>query len=299
MHELIDAEPSLSFDYVRSGKLAFHRDANAFAAAAGLLEFQRSLGCEQEALDRDACIQIEPALEHVRNEIAGGIYTASEDTGDCYLFCKGLERVLRARGVAFELGTDVTALKQGIGDRVEAFSGTRRLPGQQVVLAMGCASAKLLKPLGIHVPLYPLKGYSLTVATQPRNTAPSISVTDFARKVVYARLGNRLRIAGMADLVGHSGALNKGRLATLRREAQHVFPEAGDYAAAEEWAGLRPATPRGTPILGATPHKNLWLNIGQGALGFTLATGCAQLLSDWISDKPAAIDQSTFGLQSL
>ena len=296
MHKLVDDEPSLDFNYVRSGKLVLHRDANTFASAVGLLEFQRTLGCEQQALDHEACVQIEPALEPIRNEIAGGIYTASEDTADCYRFCLSLEKVLRERGVVFELATDVSALKHAPCGRVEAWAGTSRLPGEQIVVALGCASAKLLKTVGVGVPVYPLKGYSLTIPVRSGGIAPLISVTDFARKVVYARLGERMRAAGMADIAGYSRALNRQRLATLRRESEAVFPEAGDYSAADEWAGLRPATPRGMPIIGPTPIRNLWLNVGQGALGFTLATGCAQLLNDLITQRPTAIDCTMFRL---
>ena len=144
--------------------------------------------------------------------------------------------------------------------------------------------------------MYPLKGYSLTIPVRSCGIAPVISVTDFARKVVYARLGERMRVAGMADIAGYSRALNRHRLATLRRESEAVFPEAGDYSAADEWAGLRPATPRGMPIIGSTPIRNLWLNVGQGALGFTLATGCAQLLNDLITQRPTAIDCTMFSL---
>jgi D-amino-acid dehydrogenase len=297
MHRLIADEPSLDFNYVRSGKLVLHRDPQTYSAAVDQLALQRSLGCEQQALDRDACVLKEPALENIHHEIAGGVYTASEDTADCYLFCKSIERLLRARGVSFELAVNVSALKQTSDGRVEAWADARRLPGEQIVVALGCESVRLLKPLGVDIPVYPLKGYSLTIPVGSTSVAPSLSVTDFSRKIVYARLGDRLRVAGMADLVGYSRALNRRRLATLRRESQRVFPQAGDYAAADEWAGLRPATPLGMPILGPTRQRNLWLNVGQGALGFTLATGCAQLLSDWMDSRAATIDRTMFGLK--
>lgn len=296
MHELVHDEPSLDFSYARSGKLVLYRDAKAFASAVGLLEYQRALGCEQEALDQEACVRVEPALESIRREIAGGILTASEDTADCYLFCLGLERLLRERGVDFELATDVSTLKHALGGRVEAWSGARKLPGEQIVVALGSASAKLLKGVGVSVPVYPLKGYSLTIPLRSGGVAPALSVTDFARKVVYARLGERMRVAGMADIAGYSRTINRDRLATLRREAESVFPDAGDYSAAEEWAGLRPATPHGMPIVGPTPIRNLWLNVGHGALGFTLATGCAQVLNDLMTEQSPAIDCTAFSL---
>jgi D-amino-acid dehydrogenase len=318
MRELIAAEPSLVFDYTRSGKLVIHRSATAFSDAQKLLSFQRTLGCEQQALDARACIDLEPALATVGKEIAGGIYTESDDTADCHLFCVGLERLLRSGGVEFLLDSPIAALNKDVSGMVAALTTDgRRLTAKNIVVAMGSNSASLLKSVGLQVPLYPLKGYSLTVSTtsaqhraandQPgfggtgvaKATAPTISVTDFARKVVYARLGDRLRIAGMADLGKPSLALEQDRLATLRREAEALFPDAGDYDHAVPWAGLRPATPTGLPIIGRTALSNLWINIGQGALGFTLATGSAKLLSDCLSGAPSLIDAAPFSQRAM
>ncbi|MGI4985357.1 MAG: D-amino acid dehydrogenase [Janthinobacterium lividum] len=331
MRELIAAEPSLAFDHTHSGKLVLHRSPEALSTAVDLLAFQRTLGCEQEALDADACVAREPALAHVRDEIAGGIYTRSEDTADCHLFCVGIERLLRSRGVEFALGTSISALQTAADGTISATTADGdRLQAHHIVVAMGSDSVPLLKSVGIHALMYPLKGYSLTVTTRERNpatntetrhgaggatsgagvtndasdvsdatnafpaTAPSISITDFSRKVVYARLGNRLRIAGMADLGRPTRDLEKDRLATLRREAEALFPDAGDYEQATPWTGLRPATPTGLPIIGRTRIPNLWVNIGQGALGFTLATGSAKLLADDLSGIPSSIDRSAY-----
>jgi len=298
MHRLIEEEPTLSFDYAQSGKLIVHLDAGAFQSAVDLLDFQRTLGCEQTALDRDACVALEPALDGVRRKIVGGIYTSSEDTADCYRFCKGLEHILRSRGVQFRLGKAVDALERLANGRIGVRYDKELIDAEQIVLALGAGSAHLLKNIGIRLPVYPLKGYSLTVPTTATSVVPRISITDFSRKIVYAKIGGSMRVAGMADLVGYSNDLNGNRLKTLRQESAAVFPYAGNYAAAGEWSGLRPATPKGTPILGPTSFKNLWLNTGHGALGFTLATGSAQLLSDWISGKPGAIAPSMFGLCS-
>lgn len=297
LHELVDAEPSIRFDYARSGKLVLHRSSAALSSAVLLMDFQRELGCEQEALDADACVRLEPALSHVRDQIVGGIYTRSEEAGDCRQFCKGLERVLRDQGVHFDLGTAVSGLTVARNGAVAAWSGKRKLDGEQIVIASGCASTALLKTAGIRVPVYPLKGYSLTLDTDGGHAAPQISVTDFERKVVYARLGARLRVAGMADVTGYSPAIEKARLDTLRREAQAVFPAAGDFESAAGWAGLRPATPRGTPIIGRSPCRNVWLNIGQGALGFTLATGSAKLLTLAMRGDTPPFGRAAFSLQ--
>lgn len=289
MHELVRDEPALDFDFAHSGKLVLHRDAHAMQSAVELLAFQRTLGCDQQALDADECVNLEPALEHVRADLAGGIYTPSEDTADCYRFCKGLEALLRERGVRFQMNTSIDGLRRAPGGRVQAYSGSASLDADHIVIASGASAARLLKPLGVRLPIYPLKGYSLTLELKPQSIAPKLSVTDFSRKVVYARLGNRLRVAGMADLDGYSLEPDPTRLAALRAQTAALFPMAADPAAATGWTGLRPATPGGTPIIGPTPYRNLWLNVGHGALGFTLATGSAALLTDWLdgrSDQP-------------
>jgi len=297
MHQLLRDEPTLDFDFQHSGKLVLHRDAAAMQGAIDLLDFQRSLGCEQEALSADECVAREPALVHVRERIVGGIYTRSEDTADCHRFSKGLEAILRARGVRFSMNTRIDALEVAKGGHIVARSCGGAVEADHLVVAAGASATHLLQPLGLNVPVYPLKGYSLTYRLGPQSIAPTLSVTDFARKVVYARLGDRLRVAGMADFDGYSLELDPSRVAALRAEAAALFPQAvADHADATEWTGLRPATPRGTPIIGPTRYPNLWLNIGHGALGFTLAAGSAALLTGWIDGKP---DQSLSNFFSL
>lgn len=295
MHELIVAEPSLDFDFVRSGKLVLHRDASAMQSAVDLLAFQRTLGCEQQALSADACVDIEPALAHARSLLAGGIHTPSEDTADCRRFCKGLEAVLRARGVRFLMNTSVDALKPR-ANGVAAICEGAPLVADHIVVASGAGAKRLLKPLGIRMAVYPIKGYSLTFDLQARTAAPQVSVTDFARKVVYARLGERLRVAGIADIDGYSLEPDAARLATLRKETVTLFPDLAQSAVTGEWAGLRPATPHGMPIVGPTRYPNLWLNVGHGALGFTLATGSAALLADGLTGNNGHELRSTFVL---
>lgn len=287
MHELLRDEPELDFDFQHSGKLVLHRDADAMQGAVDLLNFQRSLGCEQDALTAEECVGLEPALADVRGQIAGGIYTRSEDTADCQRFCKGLEAILRADGVQFEMNTRIDELDVSQGGNIVARGGGGTLEADHLVVAAGASATRLLQPLGIRVPVHPLKGYSLTYRLGPQSIAPTLSVTDYARKVVYARLGDRMRVAGMADLDGYSLQPDPERLATLRAETAALFPRvATDHADAIEWTGLRPATPRGTPIIGPTRYRNLWLNIGHGALGFTLASGSAALLAGWIDGRP-------------
>ena len=157
------------------------------------------------------------------------------------------------------------------------------------VLAAGLHSRELAQTVGLHLPIYPLKGYSLSAPIGPAHKPPVISVTDFEKKVVYARIGGHLRVAAMVDLVGDDARIDPGRMAALRRNVQATFPQAADYEHATEWAGLRPATPSGAPILGASGRRNLWLNVGHGALGFTFSFGTAEIVAELISGRPSPL----------
>lgn len=297
IHAFLRDEPQVDFDFSSSGKLVLHRDARAMNKAVDQLGFQRSLGCEQEALTADECVSLEPAIASARRDIAGGIYTRSEDTADCYRFCKALARTLRASGVHFLMNTRVDELRVKGRGHIEARSGGAAIDAEHIVVATGPGAVRMLSTLGLHLPIYPLKGYSLTYGLKPGSVAPSLSVTDFARKVVYARLGNRLRVAGMADLEGYSLDLDPSRLAALQAEAAALFPMAtADCTDVTPWTGLRPATPEGAPIIGPTSYRNLWVNVGHGALGFTLAAGSAALLTSWFGKKP---DPSLSGLFAM
>lgn len=299
MSEFLKHEPGLRFDHANAGKLVLHRTSASFDAARRLMDYQRTLGCEQEALDADACVAKEPALVHLAGELRGAIFTGSEDAGDCHGFCVELLRLLRQRGVAFRFGTTVTRLRRVAGRQVMASAGDEDLKADHIVIATGASSAPLLARLGVHVPLYPLKGYSLTAQLDGAATAPRVSITDYERKVVYARLGDRLRVAGMADIVGRRREMNAQRVATLRAEAKAMFPGVADFNEATAWCGLRPATPKGLPIIDRTSFDNLWLNIGHGALGFTLAMASGRLIGDLMSERKPAIAGGGFGLADV
>jgi len=281
------ADEEIDFDYVRNGKLLVHSSAESFESAKRLLGYQASLGCEQEALDADACVALEPSLAHLRPRIAGGIYTPSEDAGDCYRFCTELEARMRQepRPVAFHLNCEAKRLlhlgTQVIG--VETTLGV--MEADRYVIALGTHAFALVKPLGIRLPIYPLKGYSFTLPITDEARAPRISVTDYQRKVVYARLGDELRVAGMADLAGYQATIDEARIATLLEQVKDTFPGCSDFSRLSPWCGLRPATPKGTPVLGATPYRNLLLNTGHGALGFTLAAGCGKVIADLVEGR--------------
>jgi D-amino-acid dehydrogenase len=294
IHEIV-ANEAVKFDYRRNGKLVIFSDAASFDSAKRTLDFQRAFGSEQIALDGKGCLELEPALQHIAARVVGGIHTPTEDAGDCHDFCVAMEALLRTRGVAFHTSVSVDAFSRDTQEKnikaVRTSAGD--IEADAFVMAMGAANAWHAKKLSFYLPIYPLKGYSLTLDTRGAKapaSAPHISVTDSAFKVVYALLGDELRIAGMADIAGYDTALDGARVGLLMRHARAVFPDAGDYNAdLKPWCGLRPATPKGTPILGLSPIANLFLNAGHGALGWTLACGCAKVVSDLISGKKTGI----------
>lgn len=305
MHEFV-AQQALDFGYERNGKLVVFSDSAGFDAARRLVDYQRTLGSEQQALDRAACFAREPSLALAEStlgrRLCGGIFTASEEVGDCYRFCVGLAAKLRGSGVRFLLGTRVDALRRE-GTRVTHLATARGdIDADAFVLAAGAASVALARPLGLRLPVYPLKGYSLTLPVT--GASPQVSVTDFKRKVVYAPLagvdGAQLRVAGMADIAGWSDTPDPVRVAQLLAEARAAFPQATGYAAPlasmQPWCGLRPATPTGMPVIGATPVVNLYLNLGQGALGWTLALASGAMVADVIARRPAAVPMDGFTL---
>ncbi len=297
MHELV-AQHALDFDYVRNGKLVVHTDARAFESAKRLVDYQRGLGAEQEALDAARAVEVEPALSSMKRRIAGAIHTPSEDAGDCFKFANELTRLMTmgANAVRLRFGVAVQRLL-AIGRRVAGVETNQGVfEADRYVLALGTSAPAIVKPLGIRIPVYPLKGYSLTLPIVNDAAAPRISVTDYQRKVVYARLGSELRVAGMADLAGRTATIDTERVGQLVEEVRSTFPEASDFSRLQPWCGMRPATPRGTPILGATPYSNLLLDAGHGALGFTLALGTGRVLADIVNGRKPEVPLDGFRL---
>lgn len=292
------AREALDFDWAPSGKLVVQPSAAALEGARRQMELQARLGgSEQRVLSREECLALEPALAHIAHRVAGGVHTPSEEAGDARLFCEALHAALRSSNLAVEFVWNAEARQLlRVGGRVVAAVTTRGvIEADAFVLALGNGARALARPLGIDLPIYPLKGYSLTLPIAKDAAAPRVSVTDSARKVVYARLGDSLRVAGMADIVGTDWAFDERRLDLLVRQAREAFPEAARWDALEPWVGLRPATPTGLPILGAHPAApNLFLNCGQGALGFTLAMGCGQVTADLIAGRPPRIPLDGF-----
>jgi len=297
MHELV-REQSIDFDYVHNGKLVVHTQKESFESAVRLMEYQRTLGAEQRALDPRECVEIEPALADMSGRIVGAIHTPSEEVGDTYKFCNELARLMTTgpNPVTIHYRAEVTRLLPWRGKLMGVETSVGVLEADHYVLALGANAPYLVKPLGIRIPVYPLKGYSLSLPVRNDAAAPRISVTDFKRKVVYARIGDDLRVAGMADLSGRRAVIDVERIDQLVDEVRNTFPRATDFSELQPWCGMRPATPRGTPILGSTKHANLWLDVGHGALGFTLALATGRIVADLAAGRASRIPLDGFTL---
>ena len=269
------------------GKLVVYRKEDEFARVAARL----SARGPERALTREECLAIEPALgDGGAQWLAGGIFTAGEAVADCHALSVQLgERLERHPNFEQRLQAQATGFSVDRGRVVALKTDRGELGADGVVLAAGLQSAALADQVGVRLPLYPLKGYSLSAPINGVHRPPTVSVTDFERKTLYARIGGQLRVAAMVDLVGEDTRLDPHRLAALQRNVRETFPRAADYDRAVPWAGLRPATPSGAPMLGETPLQGLWLNVGHGALGFTFSFGSARIVADLVSGKPSPI----------
>lgn len=251
----------------------------------------KECGVAHEVLDRAGCARIEPALSAVGNTIVGGLRLPNDETGDCHLFTNRLAEAAKAYSVDFRFGVDIhdlvtnTARTRVVG--VQTSQGV--FEADQIVVALGSYSRPMLKSLGLDLPVYPLKGYSLTIPIVDAAMAPVSTVLDETYKVAVTRFDDRIRVGGMAEVAGYDLSLNPRRRETLEKVVNDLFPHGGDLPKAEFWTGLRPKTPDSTPIVGRTPFANLWLNTGHGTLGWTMAAGSGQLLADLIGGREAAI----------
>lgn len=295
---------SLEFGRRVAGKLVLFRGARSFAAARRHAEAQAGLGAEQRALDAAGCLALEPGLRLDAAEIAGGVFTPSEEVGDCAAFCRGLaERLRRRDTVAWHMGEEAVPVLRGGALRAVRV-GAREVAADRFVLCLGAGSTRFARRAGVRLPVYPMKGYSLTLRPRAPGGALSRSVTDADRKVVFAPLReggiDLIRAAGVADLVGHDPALDPARLAAVRDAAfaaLDVDRGADPRPDLRPWAGLRPATPDSRPIVGPSPVPGLFLNTGHGALGWTLACGSARLATDLLLGREPPIRPGWFGLE--
>lgn len=295
MGQLAQLMPPGEFCLRQPGKLVFYRTPKVFQAAVRQSDSipQDPTAPAQRVLTAIGALSHEPALAALEADMAGAILTEGEAVADCRAFCQSLEGLLQLHPRFQGLVHGAARRLVGNGGRISGVQTDHGLiEAGDYVLAAGIQSRLLAASVGLRLPLYPLKGYSLTAPIRPGDRPPTLSVTDVERKVLYARIGDHLRVAAMVDLVGEDARIDQGRIDSLLRLAAQAMPHAADYQHSVPWAGLRPATPGGAPIVGPTRYRNLWLDTGHGALGFTFACGTASLLAGMMSgrDAPFALD---------
>ena len=289
-------ETGIAYDHRTRGTLQLFRTRKQLDHVADDTRVLDTYGVAYAVLDPAGCVAAEPALAGVRDRIVGGLRLTGDETGDAHLFTRGLADLCERMGVRFRYGTRIDGLETA-GDAVTGVvCGSETLRADAYVAAMGAFTPRLLRPLGLRLPIYPVKGYSLTLPVTDPEQAPVSTVMDETFKVALTRLGDRIRVGGTAELAGFSDALRAPRRATLERCVRDLFPNGGDLAAATFWTGLRPMTPDGTPIVGATRYGNLYTNTGHGTLGWTMACGSGRMLADLMSGRAPDIDHSDLAL---
>ena len=295
MLKSLRAETGVLYDYLAKGILQIHTDAGEFEAAHARVELLRRHGCEMHIKSVPECQDLEPTLRGSRIGLIGGTYAPDDESGDAHQFTGNLAEICRQRGVQFRYEHAIESLSVE-GDAVASAivrnpEGRRELlKADAFLVALGSYSPFLLSPAGISVPVYPVKGYSVTVPLTHPEAAPTLCLSDENAKVAISRLGNRLRAAGTAELTGYDTSLNDARCNAILSRLGQLFPGAGDYAGASRWTGLRPATPSNVPLIGHTRYRNLFLNTGHGTLGWTLACGSGKAAADLIGGRRPEVD---------
>jgi D-amino-acid dehydrogenase len=289
-------ETGLRYDERMQGTLQLFRTQKQVDAAEKDIAVLRQDGVPFEVLDRDACIRAEPGLKGAAGKIAGGLRLPGDETGDCFKFTNGLAALAEAAGVTFRYGVSIDGLEAEGGRITAVRTGAGRVTADAFVVALGSYSPFLVKPLGLSLPVYPVKGYSITVPIVDEGRAPVSTVMDETHKIAITRLGDRIRVGGMAEIAGFDLSLNPKRRATLEHSVEDLFGGAGDQSRATFWCGLRPMTPDGTPVVGRTKIANLFLNTGHGTLGWTMAAGSGRVLADIVSGRATEIDATDLGL---
>ena len=290
--QVLRAELGLEYDQLQRGILHIYTDHDELAAAMKAAHLMARHGLDREMLDAQACLVIEPALAGAASLLVGGDYTASDESGDACRFTQALAERAAAAGVVFRHGVHVDRIATGggrvAGVLVHDADGASLETADAYVLALGSYSPLLLRPLGLSLPICPAKGYSATLTLANEASAPSVSITDDERKLVFSRLGNRLRVAGTAEFNGYDLTLDPVRCQALIDRTQQLFPDLQIVGEPEFWCGLRPATPSNVPVIGRSRLPNLWLNTGHGTLGWTMACGSGAALADLVDGRRPA-----------
>ncbi|KPB01543.1 D-amino acid dehydrogenase [Ahrensia marina] len=290
------SELGISFDERSKGILQIFRTAKQYDSAAQDLESLVQFGVTHALLDAKSCAKFEPALAQNTLPIAGGLHFPDDDTGDCHLFSNKLVAEAKRLGVQFHFNTEIKHLETSGGKLSTVITSGGTFSADACVVALGTGSRSLLKSHGVKLPIYPVKGYSLTIPLSNADAAPVSTVMDETYKVAITRLGDRIRVGGTAELAGYDTSLNPKRRGALERSFKDLFPNSGDVNSASFWSGLRPMTPDGPPLIGASPVKGIYLNTGHGTFGWTMACGSARVIADIIDGSKPDIDITGLGL---
>jgi D-amino-acid dehydrogenase len=286
------SETGIHYDERAQGTLQLFRQQSQLDDTGDDIAVLKQYGVPYEVLDRDGCIAAEPALAAVKDKIAGGLRLPQDETGDCHMFTQALAVEAEKLGVRFAFNVGIQGLSADATRVTGVATSNGVLQADAFVVALGSWSSRLVRPLGISLPVYPVKGYSITAPIVDPDGAPVSTVMDESYKVAITRLGGRIRVGGTAEISGYSDKLYAARRATLDHSLTDLFPRGGDLARATFWSGLRPMTPDGPPVIGATRYSNLHLNTGHGTLGWTMACGAGKVLADLLSGRKPDIDTS-------
>lgn len=291
-----EATESLAFEQRHQGTLHLFRDHTLFEQHRQNMGVLDSFNVPYQTLDADGVLRYEPALAHIRYQIAGAFHLPNDSTGDCRLFTQKLAQLCQQRGVEFVFNRPIQALN-AVGKRIVSVrAGGEDYVADAFVCALGSFSREVLQQLGLNLPVYPVKGYSLTIPITDASRAPQSTVLDETYKVALTRFDERIRVGGMAELSGYSIRLANVHRETLAMVANELFPNSGNVAQAEYWSGLRPMTPDSTPIIGATRYDNLFTNTGHGTLGWTMSLGSGKIVADLILHGKAEVASDDLGL---
>jgi D-amino-acid dehydrogenase len=290
--KVLRAETGIAYDDRAQGTLQLFRTQKQLDSIGGDVAVLKQYGVPFEVLDREGFCKVEPALKLTQEKFVGALRLPGDETGDCFKFTNRLAEMAAELGVVFRWNTRIDALQVGGGAVTGVHTDAGLLKADKVVLALGSYSPQLLKPVGVDIPVYPVKGYSITVPITDAQYAPESTIMDETHKVAVTRLGDRIRVGGTAELAGYSLNLREPRRSTLNHVVTDLFPKGGDVSQASFWCGLRPMTPDGTPIVGPTPVQNLLLATGHGTLGWTMACGTGRVVADLVSGREPDIDVS-------
>ena len=282
----------IQYDDRAQGTLQLFRYQAQLDGTAEDIAVLKQYGVPFEVLSREGCIAVEPALAGVKEKFVGGLRLPQDETGDCHMFTQALAKHAQALGVRFMFNTSIDRIVTENARVSGVATGAGMLQADAYVLALGSWSSRLAAPLGISLPVYPVKGYSITVPIKDASGAPESTVMDESYKVAITRLGDRIRVGGTAEISGYSDKLYDARRATLDHSLTDLFPRGGDLTKATFWSGLRPMTPDGPPVIGPTQYANLHLNTGHGTLGWTMSCGSGRVLADMLSGRKPDIDVS-------